>query len=182
MEIDTSLHYIDPAYYYSVPSKYDYEAYLNAKNFVESQEKAGSLVGLKGYYYRIGYAFWKVGKKEEAEYYFNQQIKIDEAGLKLGRVSSEWAYYQLAASYAFFGKKESAYKYLEEFDKENSSFPLWWVVMIKHDPYFDSFRNEERFQKIQNSIEAKYQTEHERVKKWLEETGQLQTTFNYHIE
>jgi TolB-like protein/Tfp pilus assembly protein PilF len=169
MEIDTSLHYIDPACYYYVPSKYDYEAYLNAKNFVESQEKAGSLVGLKGYYYRIGYAFWKVGKKEKAEYYFNQQIKIDEAGLKLGRITSEWAYYQLAASYAFFGKKESAYKYLEEFDKENSSFPLWWVVMIKHDPYFDSFRNEDRFQKIQKSIEAKYQAEHERVREWLEE-------------
>jgi len=171
MEIDTSLHNIALEFYYYAPSKYDYEAYLNAKNVAEINEKAGVL--MRGYYYRIGYAFWKVGKQEEAEYYFNQEIKMGETALKLGRAISNWSYYELAASYAFFGEKEIAYKYLEEFDKENAYFPLWWTVMIKHDPFFDSFRNEERFQKIQKSIEAKYQAEHERVRKWLEENNML---------
>jgi hypothetical protein len=37
----------------------------------------------------------------------------------------------------------------------------------------ESIRNEERFQKILRDQEAKYQAEHERVKKWLEEQGKL---------
>jgi hypothetical protein len=41
------------------------------------------------------------------------------------------------------------------------------------DPLFNSIRNEPEFQQISRDMEAKYQAEHERVKKWLEETGQL---------
>jgi hypothetical protein len=52
-------------------------------------------------------------------------------------------------------------------------YPLWWVSLIKHDPLFDSIRNEERFQMIIQNMEAKYQAEHERVRKWLEEQGML---------
>ena len=51
--------------------------------------------------------------------------------------------------------------------------PLWWISYTKHDVLFDSIRNEERFQKILQNMEAKYQAEHERVRKWLEETGQI---------
>jgi hypothetical protein len=38
---------------------------------------------------------------------------------------------------------------------------------------FDSIRSEERFQKILQNMESKYQAEHERVRKWLEEQGML---------
>ena len=171
MKIDTTMHYTNLEFYYYVPSNYDYEAYLNAKNYAESAEKANKL--LINQNYRVGYAFWKVGKQEKAEYYFNQQIKMGEEEIKLGRLLSEYSFYELAASYAFFGKKEKAYKYLEEFDKKNGNWALWWVLLIKHDPYFDSFRNEERFQKIVKDMEAKYQAEHERVRKWLEENNML---------
>jgi hypothetical protein len=50
---------------------------------------------------------------------------------------------------------------------------LWWVSLAKHDPLFDSIRNEERFQKILQNMGKKYQAEHERVKKWLMEQGML---------
>jgi len=50
---------------------------------------------------------------------------------------------------------------------------LWWVSLAKHDPLFNSIRNEERFQKILQNMEAKYQAEHERVRKWLVEQGML---------
>ena len=36
---------------------------------------------------------------------------------------------------------------------------------------FAGIRNEERFQKVLQKTEAKYQAEHERVRKWLEEQG-----------
>ena len=74
--------------------------------------------------------------------------------------------------YAFLGDKEKAYQYLDEFNKKNI-YPIWWVTFIKHDPLFDSIREEDRFQKISQNVEAKYQAEHERVRKWLEEQGDL---------
>ncbi len=47
------------------------------------------------------------------------------------------------------------------------------VSLLKNDPLFDSIRNEPEFQKIVRDVEAKYQAEHERVRKWLEEQGML---------
>ena len=44
-------------------------------------------------------------------------------------------------------------------------------ALIKTDPLFNSIRNEPEFQQIVKDIEAKYQAEHERVKKWMEEQG-----------
>jgi len=52
-------------------------------------------------------------------------------------------------------------------------YPLWWISLAKHDPLFENIRSEERFQKILQNMEAKYQAEHERVRKWLEEQGML---------
>jgi TolB-like protein len=169
-EIDSSypIHLI----IYSVPSGHNNEAYLHAKKLVENSQKSGNFNLLQ--YYRIGYAFWQIGKKKEAEYYFNQQIKYSEESIKLGRWIAQWkaADYDLAATYTFLGDKVKAYHYLDEFDKLNF-YPLWWISLIKHDPLFASIRNEERFQKILQNMEAKYQVEHERVRKWLEEQDNL---------
>ena len=46
-------------------------------------------------------------------------------------------------------------------------------MVIKRDPLFNSIRNEPEFQQIARDVEAKYQAEHERVRKWLEEQGNL---------
>jgi hypothetical protein len=82
------------------------------------------------------------------------------------------AQYDLASTYAFLGEKEKAYKYLEEF--VSSYFPkLWQISYAKHNPFMKSINNEERYKKLLQNMEVKYQAEHERVRKWLEETGQL---------
>jgi hypothetical protein len=46
-------------------------------------------------------------------------------------------------------------------------------MLMKTDPLLNSIRNEPEFQQISKDIEAKYQAEHERVRKWLEEQGML---------
>ena len=51
--------------------------------------------------------------------------------------------------------------------------PLWAVSFMKTDPLFNSIRNEPEFQQIVRYVEAKYQAEHERVRKWLEEQATL---------
>jgi tetratricopeptide (TPR) repeat protein len=143
-------------------------AYILALKDIENFKKSTSLNLVRSH--RIGYAFWQVGKKKEAEYYFNQQIKYDEESIRLSRDIGQRksAQYDLAGTYAFLGDKAKAYKYLDEYVKRNT-FPLWMVTFIKHDLLFYSLRNEERFQKIVQQVEAKYQAEHERVRKWLEE-------------
>jgi TolB-like protein len=153
------------------------EAYLIAKRMVERYKKSGEPNLQQSH--RIGYAFWRAGKQEEAKDYFNQQIKYCEESIRLDRLLSKMyaAQYDLAATYAFLGEKEKAYKYLNAIDKNeidrNKSYPLWWIFYIKYDPLFASIRNEEIFQKTLQNVTTNNQAEHERVRKWLEEQGML---------
>ncbi len=125
-----------------------------------------------GCIHRIGYVYWQNGYKEEAEYYLNEQIKYCNKAIELKRSygRNQDAFYDLAGVYAFRGEKDKAYKNLRIFN-QILRMPLWAVTLINTDPLFNSIRNEPEFQQIAKDIEAKYQAEHERVRKWLEEQG-----------
>jgi TolB-like protein/Flp pilus assembly protein TadD len=157
-----------------LPSGYEYEeeAYKMAKNYVEKMKRQGALNLVNSH--RVGYVYWQVGKHNEALNYFNQQIKYGEESIRLGRyiAKRKSAQYDLAGTYAFIGNKTKAYQNLDEFSSENF-YPLWWLSIAKNDPLFDSIRKEERFQIILQNMESKYQAEHERVRKWLDEQGML---------
>jgi TolB-like protein len=125
--------------------------------------------------HRIGYAYWQNGYKEEAEYYFNEQIKNCNRVIELNRQylgEKLYSYYDLAGVYAFKGVKDKAYQNLENFNKVQH-VSSWMANLIKFDPLFNTIRNEPEFQKIVKDVEAKYQAEHERVRKWLEENNML---------
>ncbi|OFY63832.1 MAG: hypothetical protein A2V64_08200 [Bacteroidetes bacterium RBG_13_43_22] len=158
--------------FYSVPPGHDIGAYLQAEKLVRMFNKSGTLNLVQSH--RIGYAFHQVGKIDEAKYYFDQQIRYSEESIKLSRDNAQRkaAQYDLAATYAFLGDKVKSFQYLEEFEKTDF-YQLWWVSLAKHDPLFSSIRNEEQFRKILENMQAKYQAEHVRVKKWLEEKGML---------
>ena len=47
------------------------------------------------------------------------------------------------------------------------------VRTIKDDPLFNGIWDEPEFQQILSDVEDKFQAEHERVKKWLEENDML---------
>ena len=83
-----------------------------------------------------------------------------------------YAYYDLAGVYAFRKERDKAYENLRIFNKK-PIMSFWMVSLIKTDPLFNSIRNESEFQQVVRDVEAKYQTEHERVKKWLEEQAML---------
>jgi len=126
------------------------------------------------YMHRIGYAYWKNGNKKEAEYYFSKQIEYCNNAIKLGRKNRNqlFSYYDLACVYAFRDEKEKAYENLRNLNQLRVA-PLWLVTYMKHDPLFDSIKNEPEFQQIVIDIETKYNAEHQRVRKWLEEQGML---------
>jgi TolB-like protein len=124
--------------------------------------------------HRIGYSYWQNGYKKEAEYYFNEQINYCNSMIDSKRLFAQtlYPYYDLAGVYAFRGDRVKAYENLEIFNQRKIE-PLWMVMLIKTDPLFNSIRNEPEFQQIVRDVEAKYQAEHERVRKWMEEQGTL---------
>jgi TolB-like protein/AraC-like DNA-binding protein len=169
-EVD-STYFPETSYYYG-PVEHNTEAYLQANKLLKRFTRSGELNLNQAH--RVGYAFWKMGKYDEAKSFFNQQIRYSLESIKLKRRMAEYrgAYYDLAATYAFLGDKDKAYQYLGEFNKKKF-YPLYWLTLAKHDPLFNNIRKEERFQAILKNMESKYQAEHERVKKWMEENGTL---------
>jgi TolB-like protein len=127
-----------------------------------------------GAMHRIGYAYWQNGYKEEAEYYFNEQIKYCNRATELKRPWGQklYTFYDLAGVYAFRGEKNKAYENLRIFN-QIQRVPFWMSMLMKTDPLFARIRNEPEFQQIAKDIEAKYQAEHERVRKWIEEQGMI---------
>jgi tetratricopeptide (TPR) repeat protein len=125
--------------------------------------------------HRIGYAYLKNGYNKEAQYYFDKQIEYCYDLIKSDRPYAQqllYTYYDLAGVYAFRGDKDKAYKNLKIFNQKQR-IPIWMPTLIKTDPLFESIRNEPEFQQIVRDIESKYQAEHKRVRKWLEEQGML---------
>jgi len=122
--------------------------------------------------HRVGYVYWQNGYKEKADYYFNKQLEFCNEIIEVGRKPHQNidVYYYLAGIYIFRGDKEKAYENLRIFNQKQR-FGIWMVTLIKNDPLFDSIRDEPEFQQIVRDVEAKYQAEHERVRKWLEEQG-----------
>jgi TolB-like protein len=124
--------------------------------------------------HRFGYAYWQNGYKKEAEYYFNEQIKYCNSMIELKRPWGQklYTYYDLAGVYAIKGEKNKAYENLRIFN-QIQRVPFWMSMLMKTDPLLNNIRNEPEFQQIARDVEAKYQAEHERVRKWLEENNML---------
>jgi tetratricopeptide (TPR) repeat protein len=122
----------------------------------------------------FAYCLLQKGRTKEAEVYINQTIQNYLEIIKLGRGHEDLysAQFDMAEIYAFSGEKEKAYHCLDIAIKQ----PLharWGVILYKYVPYFDSIRDEPRFQNILKEVEAKYQINHEGVGKWLKEKGLL---------
>lgn len=157
--------------YYERTNQFKEELKFRIKSFNELKTEGRSTINVMQ---RVGYAYWKNGFKDSADYYFNEQIKNCTDAIKLGRASySSAAYYDLAGVYAFKGDKIKAYENLKIFNQKPYIWYLWIVRYIKYDPLFDNMRNEPEFQQIVREMEVKRQTAHDRAGKLLEEQGML---------
>jgi tetratricopeptide (TPR) repeat protein len=165
----TDLSYL--AFSYSMIGKYK-ESLRYFKKWDEFNQSRGIISF--NLTHRIGYVYWQNGYRKEADYYFDKQIEYCDGMIKAERPWAQkyYAFYDLAGVYAFRGEREKAYKNLKIFN-QRPSIPLWMERLIKSDPLFDSIRDEQEFREIVQDVEAKYQSEHERVRKWLEEQGKL---------
>ena len=123
---------------------------------------------------RIGHAYWVNGFKEEAEYYINEGLRINNEMLESDRhyLTDYITCFVLAAGHTSLGDKEKAYEYLGLMN-QREAMPKWMIKDLNNDPLFNSIRDEPEFQQIVRDVEAKYQAEHERVRKWLEANDML---------
>ena len=149
------------------------EALKYIEKFLHRLEMRGVDFHLRSMH-RIGYIYWKNGNQLKADYYFSKQEEYCIGASQLGRwwAGLYFTYYDLAGVYAFRGEKEKAIENLKIFNNKKT-MPSWMVYLINEDPLFDSIRDEPEFQQIVRDVEAKYQAEHERVRKWLEENDML---------
>lgn len=165
------IHNLGVQYFYHRQYK---ESLKYFKKYTERLTSIGQLPLWR--FLQVGYAYWQNGYKKEAEYWFNEQRRLSMQSIKLGRVyrndDFDGAYSALASLYAFSGEKEKAYEILRMISRKPVlSYSL--VIFLKtYNPFYDNIRNEPEFQKIVKEVESKYQAEHERVRKWLEERGE----------
>ena len=148
------------------------EAYIQANKIIEQRKRSEN--PNYDFSHRIGYTFYQMGKFKEANDYFKQQINFSEGSIKLYRdyAQIKAAHYDLSATYAFLGNKSKAYQHLDEFNTMDY-FGLMYISFVEGDPLYATIHNEERFKKIVQDMKAKNHAEHERVRKWLEERGEL---------
>jgi TolB-like protein/Tfp pilus assembly protein PilF len=137
------------------------------KKVIKEANPDGNL--LKWNMQHIGLAYWQNGFRKEADYYFDKHIESCNNENKLSGARSKLllTYYDLAGIYAFRGEKDKAYENLRIFNNTRI-VTLPQLRMLKTDPLFNSIRKELEFQQIVQDIETRYQTEHERIRKWLE--------------
>ena len=152
------------------------EALFYFKKYIESQQAVGqlNLVDQED----LGFANWQSGNIVEAEEYFRKEIEYCNKATSLGRsFGNTGAYYELAAIYAIKGDRDKALKNLETFWQQQELIgvkeKIIYVQVLKGDPVFDNLRNDADFQQIVMKIESKYQSDHERVRKWLEDQGMV---------
>ena len=158
--------------YYNVESGRYKESLKYFEKWIEGSKtlSEGILFGM----HRVGLVYSYTGNKVKADYYFDKQINNCNKVIELGRVygSNSRVYYDLAAVYAFRRENDKAYENLKLYNQIQRG-SLMNLVLIKNDPLFNNMRNEPEFQQIVKNVEAKYQAEHERVRKWLKEQGML---------
>jgi tetratricopeptide (TPR) repeat protein len=149
---------------------YDDESHFYAKKLIEILDSFN--MSMINDWHRIGYAFWKAGDHEKADYYLNEQIRWCEESIRLDRPYAGFygAHYDLAAVLAFKGDSERALELLDEVNT-NKIITKWWITQFKYDPLLDPIRDDPRFQKILDDILAKYQKEHDRVSQWMQSEG-----------
>lgn len=158
--LSSSLNDIEHGYYFSMKLL----DFFNIRNFTTPND-----------FHRFGYFFWQKGYSEEAEYYFNEQVKYCEESIRLGRSYAEMygAQYDLACILAFKGENDRALQLLGEINDNKGFFNSWYITQFENEPFFEALRDDERYRKILGDMKAKYHKERRRVQQWLAQEGQV---------
>jgi tetratricopeptide (TPR) repeat protein len=93
--------------------------------------------------YEIGYVLYQLGRKEEAEKIFKEQIKRLESELDK---EDRNTYLNLARIFAFRAEKKEALVYLKKYAEKGFKYGQHDFILI--DPFFESLRDDPEFKAI----------------------------------
>jgi hypothetical protein len=123
--------------------------------------------------YLFGFTYLEIGHKEEADFHFESTIKEMLKYIELDQPSVTCeACITLAKIYSALNEKAKALEYLQMV-KECMGFTIFRIKDYKYCTMFDNICNEPGFAEYLKEAEARYQIEHEKVKKLLLEEGIL---------
>ncbi|MBR9999789.1 MAG: helix-turn-helix domain-containing protein [Cyclobacteriaceae bacterium] len=143
-----------------------------AEQYYDKWKKSGHLWRASDLYvhYQIGYIYYKLGKFNEAEEVFIEQIKNLKSSLVENPTWKHPYYMNLARIYAFTGNHHEALKYLKKYAE--IGFTYGWHDFIENDPFFESFSENPEFRTIISR--ARKDKEHLRkVLSEMEERGEI---------
>jgi len=125
--------------------------------------------------HRVGYVCWKNGFADQAEVYFNLQMRYCDKLIESQKMWGQhyFAHYDRAALYAFRKEHTKAYQDLSVV-RQIQHPPLWLVTLIEKDPMFESIRHEQPFLQTTEEIKARFGKEHDRIVLKMKERGFLQ--------
>jgi len=109
--------------------------------------------------YEIGYVNYQLGKKEEAEKFFNKQIEKLQSNLDQ---EDRLEYLLLSRIYALQGKRKEALEHLAEYAR--GGFNWGWHDFILIDPFFENLWDDPEFQAIVKPAQDKKATLREQIK------------------
>ncbi len=121
--------------------------------------------------YELGYVYHQLGRTEEAEKIFTEQIEKLESELDRGGIRPYLQpYLDLARIYAFTGVKNKALNYLSK--SVEQGFIEGWHDFILIDPFFKSLRDDPEFKAIVKQAQEEKAALRAQVRE-MEERGEL---------
>ena len=145
------------------------EALYYLRNSAEILESMGQV----NFYYMpaLAFAYLQMGDTEKSGFYLKEQITLANDWIDRRISGYQENYLRLAQVYAIGGETGKAMEKLRLLSKLGNTSVH--VNKMRNSPMMDNIRNEPGFDEIMDELEAKYQAEHERVRKWLEENDML---------
>ncbi|UCH15726.1 MAG: helix-turn-helix domain-containing protein [Bacteroidales bacterium] len=121
-----------------------------------------------------GFVHLKNGNMQEAKYYLLEDINKCQEEIDLNMQSAQRyeSHFFLFIDYLALGEKEKAFTYLKEM-KQMKFVPYWVIVDLNHWPGFNDVSNDPVFIDVKNTLTSRYQKEHKRIEKLLEENGEI---------
>jgi len=115
----------------------------------------------------IAYLYQALDMKEEMEWHCTKILEnsvalTDEFVVPL----ATFQYTELAGIYALLGNSEKMYACLNRITQQKSVL-MDIIIHLKYAPNFDPYQQEQEFKSILNTLESKFQSEHERLKELL---------------
>ena len=143
-----------------------------AEQYFEQWKKSGTLWRTSDLYvyYQIGYVYSRLGRYEEAENVFREQIKNLQLSLEKNPKWHHPNYMNLSRIHAFTGNHPEALKYLKKYAE--IGFAYGWHDFIENDPFFESLRENPEFRTVVSQA-RKDKEDHRRKLEEMEARGEI---------